>query len=305
MASALTEVSIRTGTTATKYFSQSGMLGDWQTLHIPFFPFFPATAAGKIRVFATASRQNVLANNGAAPAQPVVGEISPLGFTIWARNGDIVGGQACFNWIAVSEVPDTTPSELGAVFGLLSPQYFATASKQGDWNTYSAPIPVSRQVATATPVIVASGSNANVRVHASASVPVVGVAAADRVSITARNSDPGPGLASFYYLGFLPGLNAPANLMVDTGRVTPLHFSVGSFKGDWQSWTINFADHFISPPVVILTADNYDGSLLSYSVAAVPMANDVTSFGFTLAARNADVAAGWVSFSWLAIGHRA
>ena len=89
------------------------------------------------------------------------------------------------------------------------------------------------------------------------------------------------------------------------GSHPPLHFSVGSFKGDWQSWTINFADHFISPPVVILTADNYDGSLLSYSVAAVPMANDVTSFGFTLAARNADVAAGWVSFSWLAIGHRA
>ena len=139
--------------------------------------------------------------------------------------------------------------------------------------------------------------------HASAAVPVIGVTAVDQVTLSARNSDVGPGLAGFNYFAFLPGVAAPPNLIVDTGRVFPLRFAKGAQRGDWQTWMVNFADHFISPPTVILTADNYDGNIRSYAVAAVGMANDVTPNGFTLAARNSDVSAGWVAFSWLAIGY--
>ena len=127
---------------------------------------------------------------------------------------------------------------------------------------------------------------------------------ASEVSFRARNSDVGPGLSSFYYVGFGPGGSTP-DLVVDTGRVAPLHFGVGAYRGDWQATTVNFEDYYVAPPVVIVTPDNYDGLLPWDSVAAVPMANDVTPYGFTLAARNADIRSGWVAFSWMAVGHRA
>lgn len=302
MASPLSAVSIRTGTCTSQSFSQSGVTGDWRTFNIPFSPFFTPGAAGFIRVFATASRQG--STERAAPAVPIVGQISPKGFTIWARNSDIVGGSAGFNWIAVAEFPDMPATNASAVFGLLSAQYFSTAASPGDWSNYSAPIPASKRP-TDPPVVVASASNANVRVHASAAVPVMGASAVDRISVSARSSDVGPGLTSISYLAFLPGVAPPASLLVDTGRVLPLRFARGAARGDWQTWNVNFAEHFIAPPTVILTADNYDGNIKSYAVAAVPMANDVTPNGFTLAARNSDVSAGWVSFSWLAIGYTA
>jgi hypothetical protein len=302
MATPLGSVSVRTGTTSTQAFSQSGLTGDWRTFNIPFNPGFRPFAAGKIRVFATATRQGLAANDRGAPVVPVVGQISPQGFAIWARNSDIVRGNAAFNWIAVAEVPDAPPTNASALFGSLSPLYFSTAAKPGDWNSYSTPVPESRKPANPVPVV-ATAANMNVRVHASAAVPVVGAAAVDQVSLSARNSDVGAGLASFNYLAFLPGVAPSAKLIVDTGRVFPLFFAKGGQRGDWQTWTVNFADHFISPPGVIVTADNYDGNLRSYAVAATAMANDVTANGFTLTARNSDVSAGWVAFSWLAVGY--
>ena len=133
MASSLDRVSIRFGVSDVQTFSQSGVNEDWRTFHSP-------ALAGNIRVFATASAINrgLEAHRG-APAAPVVGEISPRGFTIWARNSDIIRGTAAFNWIAVAEGPDRPAKSTGAVFGLLSPQYFASAAKPGDWSSYSAP----------------------------------------------------------------------------------------------------------------------------------------------------------------------
>ncbi len=302
MASPLNLMTVRSGTTAPRHFSQSGVTGDWQTIDVAFAPYFTPAANGKIRVFVSATSQGLSTTDRGAPAVPVVGEISPKGFAIWARNSDIAGGNVAFNWIAVAEVPDAPLTNASAVFGLLSQQYFSTAAKPGDWSNYSAPIPDSKRP-TNPPVVVATASNANVRVHASAAVPIVGTAAVDRISVAARNSDVGAGLASFNYLAFLPGMAAPPKLMLDSGRVAPLRFAAGAQRGDWQTWLVNFAEHFISPPTVLLSADNYDGNIRSFAVAAVPMANDVTANGFTLAARNADVSAGWVAFSWLAIGY--
>lgn len=304
MASPLSKISVRSGVCAPQFFSQSGVSGDWRSFHIPFNPYFPPIAAGNIRVFAAAASQGLGSSTRGAPAVPVVGEISPKGFTIWARNSDISGGPAAFNWIAVAEVPDTAATASGAVFGLMSPQYFATSARPGDWSNYSAPIPASRKPAAA-PVAVASASNTNVRVHAAAAVPVMSASTVDRIGLSARNSDVGAGLTSFFYLAFLSDVTAPANLIVDTGRVFPLRFARAAQRGDWQTWTVNFAEHFIAPPTVIVTADNYDGNIKSYAVAAVPLANDVTPFGFTLAARNSDPSAGWVACSWLAIGYTA
>jgi hypothetical protein len=306
MASPLGHVAIRTGTSPPETFSRSGTNGDWQTFGIPFNPPFPPAAAGKIRVLATACRP---AGGGPAaralPATPVAGEISPVGCAIWARNSDIVGGEAGFNWIAVAEVADAAPTAMTAVMGLISPSLFATAAQVGDWSSYTVPIPANR-ADSAPPAVVASGSNANVRVHACAAIAVADnqATSATEVSFRARNSDVGPGLASFHYVGFVPSDPAP-ELVVDTGRVAPLHFAVGARPGDWQAATVNFNDYFLAPPIVVITADNYDALLPADSVAAVPMANDVTPYGFTLAARNSDIRSGWVAFSWMAIGHGA
>jgi hypothetical protein len=283
-------------------FSQSSRSGDWQRIGVSFQPQFPAPASGLIRVFATATCAGLSPGERGAPAVPVVGEISPRGFTIWARNSDIVPGRAAFNWIAVAEMAEPPLADNAALFGLLSPQYFMTSAQTGDWSTYGAPIPVPLQLPS-SPVVVASASNANVRVHATAAVPVVDSPTLDRVSLQARNSDVGAGLASVGYVAMLPGEAAPDTLAIDSGRVAPLRFAPGARRGDWQTWGVTFAAHFVGPPVVIATADNYDGNLRSYAVAAVGMADDVTPYGFTLAARNSDVSGGFVAFSWLAIGY--
>lgn len=302
MATTFSKISLRSGQCTAKTFSQSGCFGDWQRFNVAFYPAMPTAAVGKIRVLATASDTD--ANTfPLAPVTPVVGEISPGGFTAWVRNSDIVSKRAGLNWIAIAEVPENNLVAMSAVSGLVLPQPFASAAHAGDWNICNVPFPLSRQF-TAAPVVVATPANANVRVHAAAVIPIACASTIVQFSLAVRNSDCGPGFTSLNYLAIGPGQGMPANIMIDTGRVAPRCFARGGSNGDWQMWQISFADHFLVPPTVLITADNFDGKIPTFAVAAVPVANDVTPYGFTLAARNSDISSGWVAFSWVAIGYR-
>jgi len=59
MASFVNQVTFGSGTVPGGGFSASGFYGDWQTFHIPFQPFMPSAAQGKIRVIASASGDGV------------------------------------------------------------------------------------------------------------------------------------------------------------------------------------------------------------------------------------------------------
>lgn len=302
MASLFRDVEVRAGACSAKEYEHSGRAGDWQTFNVAFVPPFPDIAAGKIRVFASPNDLNVQVRTSIAPASPVVGEISSRGFTAWARNSDIARGQSGLSWVAIAECSERENGQQSAVFGVMGPQYFTSAATRGDWRVANVEVPKSR--GDQPPVsVVATPGNANVRVHASASIPIICAAKDAMFALAARNSDCGPGLASFNYLAFGSFTALKPNTLVDTGRVSPKYFRVGSQRGDWQAWAVSFSTHFLVPPVVIVTADNFDGKINSYAVAAVPLANDITPYGFTLASRNSDVVAGWVAFSWLAIGY--
>jgi hypothetical protein len=128
--------------------------------------------------------------------------------------------------------------------------------------------------------------------------------------LLARNSD-AAGACGFNWIAFKqtqPG----TDVLVDTGQLPPVgnlattefEFSPVGHDGDWASAEIQFDAPFSTAPVVLITPRT-DDPLLGASCAPVPIAQNVTRFGFTLAARNTDTNANAASanFDWVAIGN--
>lgn len=304
MASAITQVTFRAGRTAgiIPWFNSSGRYGDWQTIHVPFDPFMPAGAEGKVRVVASANGDDVPAAAHIAATVPLIGEVSHMGFTAWVRNSDISAGYAGLSWLAVAEVPDApsvSPPRLRS--GTTQPQHFQTDGLQGDWRRWAVSHG-SRIGFIDIPTCVVTATNNNVRVHAAASVGAVSGSSLVGFNVAARNSDIGPGASSFNFIAILPDSNGNPDLFVDTGQVPARYFAVENYPGDWQVWAVNFAEPFSSPPIVLATADNSNGQLNSYARAVVGVVFDVSCDGFTLAGRNSDLCAGPAGFSWVAVG---
>jgi hypothetical protein len=307
--------SFRTGFCAPVTFGAAGYPGDscgnhgdWQTFHVPFQPAFPAAADGAIRVLVSASDAGADINVHQAVPVPIVGEVSPLGFTVWARNTDVSGGDSGLSWIAVSEVPDTigtsTASPARVRTGLLQPQHFQSDGYRGDWRRWS--VQYGQRVGfEVIPGVVVTTTNGNVRVHAAASVGVACGVSKVGFNLAARNSDVGPGVCSFAYLAVQRDAGGEPSQMVDTGQVPGRYFQSNGVSGDWQVWNVQFNEPFLVPPTIMLTADNSNGTLYSYARAAVGVVFDATGDGFTLAARNSDPSAGPVGFSWVAVGRPA
>jgi hypothetical protein len=116
-----------------------------------------------------------------------------------------------------------------------------------------------------------------------------------------------------------PGAVPPVNLAVDSGIVSGLtasavgfFFSQADTPGDWASAEVQFAGPFDAEPVVLVTPQFPDSQplpnppLRSSSCAPVGMVQNVTRFGFTLAAINTDnnPAGGAASFYWVAFGRQ-
>jgi hypothetical protein len=156
--------------------------------------------------------------------------------------------------------------------------------------------------------------------HNAAAVPVVGTTEAADITaegfqLIARNSDTAAGSCGFNWVALkqLPvdSAVAPPDLLIDTG--TPLDnngdpvafsFAQTGHNGDWVSAEIQFSGPFNIPPVVLITprvpADDF--LTQGYSCAPVAIAQNVTRFGFTLAARNSDTNQNVqvASFDWVA-----
>jgi len=139
-------------------------------------------------------------------------------------------------------------------------------------------------------------------VHVAAGVGVVVRASRVGFNLASRNSDIGPGACNFTFLAVETASGGDPTLFVDSGQVPGRYFAVENYPGDWQVWVVSFAEPFATPPAVLVTADNSNGTLNSYARAAVGVVFDVTTDGFTLAARNSDLCAGPAGFSWIAIG---
>lgn len=131
--------------------------------------------------------------------------------------------------------------------------------------------------------------------------------------VVARNSDTAAGSCGFNWVALKQRLNddlasgqpQPVNLMVDTGQLPLLgfQFAPAGQEGDWASAEIQFSAPFNTIPVVLITP-RVRPILLGASCAPVAIAQNVTRFGFTLAARNSDSNPNVASanFDWVAFG---
>lgn len=149
-------------------------------------------------------------------------------------------------------------------------------------------------------------------------------------NLIARNSDVA-GACGFNWIALLqlfgtsaqpdvpvlpPGARPPVDLMVDTGEIfapggSEINFIQAGTEGDWFSGEVQFSAPFGIEPVVFITPhfpQPYFGTSPSRnplsSCAPVGMVQNVTRFGFTLAAHNTDTnnVGGNASFYWVAFG---
>jgi hypothetical protein len=135
-----------------------------------------------------------------------------------------------------------------------------------------------------------------------------------------RSSDTAKGLCGFSWAALKQtSVNNPGQpLLVDTGQLPgtltqEFFFAPAGTQGDWASAEIQFSQNsagtrppFNIEPVVLVTARGGPDVAAAYPyVAPVAMAQNVTRFGFTLAARNSDSNpnGGAAGFDWVAFGY--
>jgi hypothetical protein len=139
-------------------------------------------------------------------------------------------------------------------------------------------------------------------------------------TLNSCNSDTAGGLCGFNWVALQqrPAGSTPSQhefiWSVDTGAVFDdvnlFSFAPDGQVGDWVSAEVQFSEPFALPPVVLTTAivpidqDFGPPGAGPRGCAPVPMAQNVTRFGFTLAARNSDTNenGGLAFFHWAAFG---
>jgi hypothetical protein len=93
-------------------------------------------------------------------------------------------------------------------------------------------------------------------------------------------------------------------LVVDTGLSDEFWFAPNNQHGDWVTAEIQFSVPFLIAPAVLITAKVQIVATFGAGCMPVAIAQNVTRFGFTLAARNSDTNGngGSAFFDWVAFG---
>lgn len=304
MSTQINQTIFQIGTVPARDFSEDCVPGDWEAIPITFTPAFPAVG---VRVIVTANNENV----GKGEHNPaVVGNtrsVTPTGFTLAARNSDCARGRAGFNWMAVLETPGKRQRKpIDLRMGALQPKHFQPDCKPGDWQhwgvNFSTPF-------SDVPVTLLTASNLNVTpwhrddtlwYHNAAVVGIVRDPTATDLTLAARNSDCAEGDCAFYYVALSQETAGKEDLWVDSGELTAQGFAPDCKSGDWRDWSITFSQPFLTPPVVLVTAN--DLRVKGGNPAVVGIARNVTPYGFLLSARNSDCSGGQAGFYWVAIG---
>lgn len=89
---------------------------------------------------------------------------------------------------------------------------------------------------------------------------------------------------------------------IQHGRLTAQFFAADGVPGDWRSWQVSFATPFPDDAVRVVAMASEDGVDNGLGIVpVVPVVTAVTRQGFTLAARNSDVASGSAGMHWMAV----
>jgi hypothetical protein len=273
------------GTVEQRFFSKDCEPGDTETFNISFPTPFPAQG---VRVIVTANSLNVPRGAHNAAVVGIAQQVTPAGFVLRARNSDCAdaGGFAGMNWMAVLETPDIQQKPINIRMGVLQPQSFSPDCESGDTRDFGGNF--STSINDNQPVVLVTASNLNVQGHNAAVVGTVLYPQTDTTGVVlkGRNSDCASGGCGFYYVALSHKTPGRADLIVDTGDVHPQNFFADCTEGDTRSWDVYFHQPFLTPPVVLVTANGSEANF--HNAAAVGMARNVTPYGFTLVGRNSD-----------------
>jgi len=292
----LLEHVIKTGTVTNLYFNQDCQSGDWQEIEITFDEPFPAGLA--VHVIITATDFKVSGANYISAVVGVAKNVTVNGFVLAARSSDTKVGYASLNWMAIA-LGIGLDRGVSVRMGVVQPHYF---QKSGDNGSSSSWALFFNPAFDTAPVISLSANNLNVVDHNAAAVGIAGVQQPTGFILNARNSDCMAGHCNFYYLALAWEGEEVPDIWVDMGSVGAKSFAPDCQTGDWQSWEIQFYHPFLTPPIVLVTANDVGIQNGGHNAAVVGIAQNVNTHGFTLAGRNSDCTVGGAGFYWVAFG---
>lgn len=308
------EIMFRTGSIDAEafkdewFFEFSGVSdhGDWRYLRVDFMGTpFPENSTPIVIVTPNDYIDNpeIKRDYNNVAVVGIAQDVRNDGFLLRARNSDSATGFAGFNYLAVVEgMPPEGEEFAGLKMGAVSSKNFA---KEGDWQHWQVNTPFESSI------ILLTANNLNVRNNNVPAVGIVQSANTEGFTLAARNSDcnVNGGDCGFYYVAVerLYEKSSTSNLFIDTGVVPssdnePLRFGGSCQPSDWNFQTVYFNQPFVAPPIVLVTANDHGREGDGHNAAVVGIAQDVTISGFTLAARNSDIAGGYAGFYWVAIG---
>jgi len=305
------------GKVAPLAFSKDCHSGDWQTKHVSFSTDFLNT--NRIRILITPNVTEVKDAAPIAAVVPVVKNVTSKGFDLAARSTDCSAGSTGFHWIAVSDDPPAEMPKITVRAGLLPSKHFEPDCVQGDWaiwDSYRYPRGFGDWCPETEngdePHVVVSPGNLHV-LQVAATVGTIDARGLlfpsrdrDGFNLRARSSDCTAGESMFYYLAASKKCSDPfpRNLFIDDADIWIEHtYAPDCQYGDWFTQDIYFSYVFMTPPVVLVTANDrgFDHSLI-HTAAVVGVVTNVTTHGFTLRTRNSDCSSGRVGFYFVAIG---
>jgi hypothetical protein len=299
--------------------------GDEKTYSVSFpnaFPQYrgPQVADSRVVVILTPNDSGSSTGNNPHVVGLVCDADNSKGFTIKAYNPDNVSGIASFNWLAVLEISSPPPtnykvppaSKYDFRAGVVQPLYFG---KRGDsdsdnsWaiNTYD---PFSQP-----PLYFLSENNLNhfesyyydtvySEPNLNAVIGNVRQPHTNRFIIHGHSSDVKNGTCAFNYIGVAKITEGalPITAYMDTGILDPTWLGGDEKDGDWVEWNnIYFKEPFLTPPTVLVTP-YFNSQTMGFEAYPVGIVRNVTTHGFTLAARNSFTKRGEAGFYWLALG---
>jgi hypothetical protein len=327
--------------TKTK-FSSLGFYNAWpspfQRATVPFATVqFPAPFPDDdVQVFVTPTSESLDLNvEHHAAAIGVAHNVKKDGSERWARSTDCAAGSCSFNWFAVHRKPlaharppsQTVEIRLARVqplhnFSAAFPVVLAPDCQPGDtavWPT----IPFGRPMEDAnhkplSPLVFITQATTEYDPVFSLSIwtgipPICACVGMLRgtngkqFDLAARNFDVTLGSPKYKYVA-LAGSDTPptAASQIDDLKVTSgdmlFDLQPGGQQGDWGLIPIYFDSPFLTPPIVMMTAQSRSTQLDTDLRAFHGIANHVDQYGFTMAVRSADPESGSMMMTWLAFG---
>jgi hypothetical protein len=329
----LSQTVVQFGREPRQDFNASCQPLDWQPIDVTFPQPFPTA---DVRVIVTANDFNVDSEPDNLPVAGVVEQLTAQGFRLWGRNPSYCArSSAGFNWLAVAGTPARERSlNVDLRLGMVQPREISARCDAFVpllpklWEVKLAP---QRKIGTPDelPIVLATACNLNnwaptvdppslqaVEIsfeRMAAVVAVVQTPSPVGFRLKAVNSDPLRGSCAFYHAMVAQRQEGAGSgdVLIESGRVGAKQFAPSDNTGDWQVWEVSFDDPFMTPPIVLLTTNDLlengnpvpdRGPSFAKAVAAVGMAWNVTTHGFTLVARNSDCGGGFAGFYWVAIG---